>query len=280
MKPKEKMKINLKEVFSALFSRLDLRLVRESHYVKNMSTLSELQSLRFRETRNGFIFDFLREVSDASAVIENLNKSQSQLLQDLFVADTLKWKRNGFFVEFGATNGVDLSNTFMLEKDFGWNGILAEPGRNWHSELLKNRSASISTECVWSQNGLELEFIESEYPEFSTIKLFEDHDGMQESRNARTRYSVSTIALEDLLIKFNAPKYIDYMSIDTEGSEFEILKHFNFDKYSFGILTVEHNHSASQKTIDELLSDNGYRRVHANISQFDGWYVNESLHGR
>ena len=274
------MKIDLRDIFSTFFSKLDLRLVRESHYLKNMSTLSELQSLRFRETRNGFLFDFLREVSDSSTVKENLYKSQSQLLQDIFVAGMLEWKRNGFFVEFGATNGVDLSNTFMLEKDFGWTGILAEPGRNWHRELLKNRAASISTECVWGQNGMELEFIESEFPEFSTIKIFENYDGMQLSRNARRKYLVKTITLEGLLTKFNAPNHIDYISIDTEGSEFEILKDFNFEKFSFGILTVEHNYSENQKLIDELLSSHGYSRIHANISQFDGWYVNDALLGR
>src|SRR5436189_1252600 len=57
----------------------------------------------------------------------NAHRSHAQLFQDLFVLETVKEKRDGFFVEFGATNGVDLSNTALLERDYGWKGILAEP---------------------------------------------------------------------------------------------------------------------------------------------------------
>ena len=53
-------------------------------------------------------------------------RSKAQLKQDLFVLATLNFKRNGYFVEFGATSGVDISNTCLLEFDFGWRGILAE----------------------------------------------------------------------------------------------------------------------------------------------------------
>ena len=57
----------------------------------------------------------------------NIKNTKSQINQDIFVLYTLNWKRNGFFVEFGATDGMDLSNTYLLEKDFGWRGILSEP---------------------------------------------------------------------------------------------------------------------------------------------------------
>ena len=60
-------------------------------------------------------------------VLKMLPRSRSQLRQDIFVLCTLDFKRNGFFVEFGATNGVDLSNSYLLETEFNWTGILAEP---------------------------------------------------------------------------------------------------------------------------------------------------------
>ena len=65
--------------------------------------------------------------------------SNAQLLQDLWVLYELKEKRNGYFVEFGACDGMSLSNTLLLEKTFGWQGALAEPARAWHAALYANR---------------------------------------------------------------------------------------------------------------------------------------------
>jgi hypothetical protein len=79
--------------------------------------------------------------------------------------------------------------------------------------------------------------------------------------------------LNDLLIKHRAPKYIDYLSIDTEGSEYEILEAFNFNEFSFGIITVEHNYTPQRDMIFALLTGHGYIRKYENISAFDDWYV-------
>ena len=77
----------------------------------------------------------------------------------------------------------------------------------------------------------------------------------------------------DLLEKYNAPKYIDYLSIDTEGSEYEILKNFDFEKYVFKIITIEHNYTSMRDKIFTLLTSKGYKRKYENLSQFDDWYV-------
>ena len=86
-------------------------------------------------------------------------------------------------------------------------------------------------------------------------------------------FNVKTISLYDLLEKYNAPKYIDYLSIDTEGSEYEILKNFDFEKYVFKIITCEHNHTDMREKIYTLLTNNGYVRKYENLSQWDDWYV-------
>jgi FkbM family methyltransferase len=180
-------------------------------------------------------------------------------------------KRNGFFVEFGATNGVNLSNTYLLEKEFGWSGILAEPAKRWHADLRRNRTSSIETDCVWCDSNSTLIF--NELGALSTIDSFISSDFHGKERAHGTKYSVKTISLEDLLAKHCAPKEIDYLSIDTEGSEYEILSAFNFNKYRFTIITVEHNFTPQREDIFKLLVGHGYVRKLEKLSRFDDWYV-------
>ena len=183
------------------------------------------------------------------------------------------FKKNGFFVEFGATNGVDLSNTYLLEKEFGWNGILAEPSDGWHTALFENRNCFIEPNCVWNSTGEKLEFDVTEFAELSTISQFSDGDIHASSRKFSKKIIVDTISLGDLLKKYDAPKKIDYLSVDTEGSEFEILSAFDFNEYQFNCITVEHNHTPQREKLYKLLTSNGYRRVLEHISRFDDWYV-------
>ena len=82
------------------------------------------------------VYLFLKDIAKKNGV--NPEHIKSQIYQDVFVLYILNWKRHGFFVEFGATNGLDLSNTFLLEKGFGWKGILCEPVSTWKEDLIKN----------------------------------------------------------------------------------------------------------------------------------------------
>jgi hypothetical protein len=76
-----------------------------------------------------------------------------------------------------------------------------------------------------------------------------------------------------LLNEYNAPKFVDFLSIDTEGSEFEILRNFDFQSYRFGAICVEHNFADTRGKINKLLLANGYVQVHPELSDFDDWYV-------
>ncbi len=202
------------------------------------------------------------------------DESMSQVGQDLFVLHTLGNRRDGYFVEFGATNGVSLSNTCLLERSYGWQGICAEPSRRWHPELKKNRRCAIDTRCVWSRTGDHLRFAESGDAVYSTLKAFADSDSHAELRRGAVEYDVTTVSLVDLLASHGAPAEIDYLSIDTEGSELEILAAHDFDRYRFRVITVEHNFVQGQRRqIQRLLSSRGYRRCLPALSRWDDWYV-------
>jgi FkbM family methyltransferase len=220
------------------------------------------------------VFDFYQISELEKEKLEKLSKSQ--LKQDIFAYLELGRKERGFFVEFGATNGVSLSNSYMLERDFGWNGILAEPAKIWHDQLKANRPNSIiETLCIWKDSGSKLTFNQTNDNELSTIDKYSDHDMHEKARKNGEKYDVVTISLLDLFKKHNAPQVIDYLSIDTEGSEFEILEAFfrDNDYYEIKIITCEHNFTPNREKIFELLKKYGYQRKYQVISAFDDFYV-------
>ncbi len=225
----------------------------------------------------------LRKVGERPSLEQNLlalliqhgDDSQSQLGQDLFaLAAKSDLDAPGFFVEFGATDGKALSNSHLLEKKFSWQGLLAEPNPIWHAELAANRNATIRHDCIGPRSGEEVEFIATDQPELATIASFSDHDDYGGLRTtSQGRIKLVTVSLLDFLEQNNAPQRIDYLSIDTEGSEFDILKAFDFARYDIRALTVEHNFTQNRNLLFELLSKNGFRRVLTSISRWDDWYI-------
>lgn len=199
--------------------------------------------------------------------------SKAQILQDLWVLFELDDLHGGYIVEFGATNGLDNSNTWLLEKRFGWTGILAEPNPAWHEGLKANRGCHIDARCVYATTGQQLTFLAADDPELSGLATSSGHDHNAERRAAGEAFDVATVSLNDLLAAHGAPGRIDYMSVDTEGSEFEILERFDFDSYQVQLFSIEHNHTDNEQRIDRLMLDRGYERRFPEFSQWDGWYV-------
>ena len=258
----------LKKLLKSSLARFDLAITKKS-FIDKMTSDSEVNHK----------IQFLKTLPDETVLdaLKWIDRSHSQHMQDLFVLAECGFKTRGFFVEFGATDGVEISNSFLLEKEFAWNGILAEPARIWHNELRKNRLASIEMNCVWSTSGEILSFVQANRPVLSTLEQFSDSDSHAADRDDGDSYSVKTISLNDLLVKHQAPRKIDYLSIDTEGSEFEILSAFDFETYDVGIITVEHNHSIMREHLYDLLTKQGYRRKMENVSMCDDWYVKETV---
>ncbi len=228
------------------------------------------------------LFSHLRAAPDdvgdvwqfAALVMANARRSKAQLFQDLWAYWVSGRKQGGYFVEFGAAGGVYLSNTYLLEAEMGWDGILAEPNPGCAEELKAARRCAISTKCVYSASGRTLEFLAARKPEFSRIAAISPGDSHEERRaeGART-VSVQTISLDDLLDEHAAPEVIDFMSIDTEGSELDILQAFDFGRREVRAIAVEHNFTPAREGLYDLLSSKGYRRQWPEISLFDDWYV-------
>jgi FkbM family methyltransferase len=187
--------------------------------------------------------------------------SYSQIGQDL---EVLSKYSNGFYVEIGASDGIELSNTYLLEKN-GWDGICAEPIPEKFEKLVKNRNCKFSNRAVYSVSDEEVDFdICNSYSLLSGISSSID-TYKQHVDSDKTTIKIKTISLTDLLDNLNAPKFIEYLSLDTEGTEYDILRTFDFNKYKFGIIHVEHNYCEPRRTnIRNLLQKNNYTFIKEN----------------
>lgn len=211
-----------------------------------------------------------------------VNKSYAQNYQDVWALYENNFKRDGYFVEFGGTDGLTSSNSYLLAKSYNWSGIIAEPNPIWHEKLSENRNESgtiISHECVYTESGKTLDFLAVEDADLSTIQGYGKDDEHSSKREKGSVIQVNTITLLDLLKNNKAPSNIDYISVDTEGSEYEILKTF-FDankEYNVKAFTVEHNFNVDFRVnLFKLMRDNGYTRRFVEFSRWDDFYVKEN----
>jgi hypothetical protein len=271
--------MEIKEVFQMINLIKKLAAVTFKSSSREIVSKSRLTSLELHEKR----LDLLKELVNLKVnqdILFNILKlslnhpSHSQLMQDtlaVFFNESNPEKFEKFFIEFGATDGKTLSNTFLLETDYNWNGILAEPARMWHDTLRQSRRSHIDTRAVWMFSDTELLFRENEIGELSA--LLNCSDLSSSNSKPGNDYLVQTISLNDLLEFYNAPKKIGYLSADTEGNEYEILQKFNFNNYKFGFINIEHNYTTDRENISDLLNENGYRRILKEFSKWDDFYI-------
>ena len=217
---------------------------------------------------------FVKSVSGKGKIIK------SQLFQDAFAAFIVGDLFDRTFLEFGATDGINLSNSYMLENSLGWTGVLAEPSPQWHEQLNNNRpNTRIITDCIWKSSGEKLDFFVSDIGILSTLNDYKHSDSSSMPGNTQLRIKngkvvkVETISINDVMEKHFNGDAPSYLSIDTEGSEYEILQSLDFEKYRPVVFTIEHNLTNLQNKIDELMISKGYVRVFRRITSFDAWYV-------
>lgn len=195
-----------------------------------------------------------------------------ELGQDIFVLFITDSKRDGWFVEFGAMDGLRASNTLLLEREYGWSGIMSEPNPRYNANLAKNRRCRIDLRCVSDRTGATVKFQTADQGGWPGMvgHIY------REANSRGNVIDVETVTLNDLLDQNGAPHHVDYISVDTDGSEPMIMQAFDFTKNSATIWSIEHNQEPWREDIRKLMESNGYRRVCDKHSGYDDWYVQES----
>jgi|694.fasta_scaffold05646_7 FkbM family methyltransferase len=178
-------------------------------------------------------------------------KSYSQYQQDLWVLSKFS-NTKGFFVDVGCCDGQRISNTFLLEQN-GWTGIAVDP----FPLNFENRPNTILEKLAIYSHETSITFsIAGDIGGITDhIDRWKHHPAVFSAK----KETIKTDTLYNILKKHNAPKFIHYLSLDTEGSEYEILKYFPFDEYTFGCMTIEHNEEYPKRTqIQTLLQQHNY----------------------
>jgi len=251
----------LKLVIKSFLKIFNLKIVKENSFF-NLNLIKFKDYLDNADYFNGD----LSEEKIIAFFSKNHKESKSQLLQDIFV-DYMLNKDEGFFCEVGACDGIVHSNTLYLEKKRRWNGILCEPSELWEKKLIINRpNCILEFSPIFSSNKNVQFFFKNGGRSFIKIDRFKTTEGFENK-------ILPSITLNALFKKNNIKK-IDYISIDTEGTEYEILISLNLREIRPTILTIEHNYNnVKANKIFNYLKNNNYLRIFKSISRFDDWYV-------
>jgi FkbM family methyltransferase len=217
-----------------------------------------------------FICEAERVVDDIASRIGIRRRYFSQKGQDRWVIErAAAGQRNGYFVEVGAGDGRTHSNTFVLERDFGWTGLLIEPNPGFADAIRKYRSSELITACADAEKG-EKPFLALGY---MGGLVGEDTDHAPSRRPATLRRHAAKVLmlpckpLADILEEAQAPAVIDFLSMDVEGAEYRILKSFPFDRFTFRAITIER----PTRKLHALLIEAGY--VLDRIKLYDAFYL-------
>lgn len=171
-----------------------------------------------------------------------------------------------FYVDVGANDGIIVSNTAYFDMNLGWFGICIEPHPRAFSELQKNRVNSINLNFCVSEKEAEVDFlVVNGYAEMlSGIEkhYHPDHLSRIESEiknhgGSKEIIKVQSKPMKKIFKDYNVKK-VDYLSIDTEGSEYQILSSIDFEKVDIRVISTE---NSSKTDIKGLLQDKGYEML-------------------
>jgi hypothetical protein len=174
----------------------------------------------------------------------------SQMGQDRWVLNVLKHKKGGTFVDIGAGHPVDINNTVVLEKDYGWSGVSFDIGPP-------------HTHGCWH---------------LSTVNEYEDLWKSERSTNLICGNALE-VDYKDVFEKNELQSKIDYLSMDLDPPfvTYECLLKIPFDKYQFEVVTFETDYYREKRTQEpsrRLMRGYGYVLKEENDQE--DWYVHES----
>ena len=237
--------------------------------------------------KNFFFFFFIFDKLDRD-FLKFYNKykykalSKSYLLEDIIVLFLFRLKKKGLFFEAGATDGRKHSNTYLLEKKYGWSGILVEPIKSQFILLRKNRknNKNFFYNCaIGSKNKKQVMFYENITDSQLSSKIIYNKSHLVKKTYVVQKNINSIFKKKNLSLKQNN---IDFFSLDINGTDLEVLEIFDFKKFSPKVFCIEVNSdNRIIKKLDKIFLKNSYKvifeKTFSSIYSGNRWYIHSSM---
>jgi FkbM family methyltransferase len=183
--------------------------------------------------------------------------------EDRFLETLFPASHTGVCIEVGAYNGVSLSNTYFFEKK-GWRALCIEPIRSAYEQCKQVRK-EVTRSCVAEKDGPEREFqIFHLGTNLCAISSLEPDDRLIQSHSSmitqRSTEMVPIRSLTSIMDEIDFPKAIDFVSIDTENTELDVLKGIDFTRYNIRVFVIENNYN--EPFCEDYLRPLGYKKIH------------------
>lgn len=183
------------------------------------------------------------------------------------VEQVFKGVRNGFFIEAGAADGNAESATNILEKEFGWTGFLFEPTKIMYDRLIHERNAVCLNKALYDYDGY-VTFLNSQNTYYSgVVETLSDCHLEECYKDGYSVCEIECITFPTLFASYPTPNHINYISLDTEGSELKMLSKFPYEEYTVDLFSIE----MSDPKIADLLISKGYREVKNPFNTWAPW---------
>ncbi len=185
------------------------------------------------------------------------NKFHSELQEELFISNYFNYKRHGYVLDIGSADGITASNSFKLINEYDWSGLLIEacPKHESNLKILYDDIEEVSYFLgAVDQNKKETTLYEVVEREIGLTNIIgESHTRNQEF----ITYTVNCLDINSILNQYSVPKFIDFVSLDIEGSEGHVLYNWDFKKYKVSLWCVEEN----DFSYEDFFISNGYKKI-------------------
>ena len=193
-------------------------------------------------------------------------KTYSQFRQDLFALFISKNWQEKTFIEIGVGNGIEISNTYLLESEHKWDGVLVEPNREFVDSIRNTRSAKLIEAALTTKDIGEVEFFTGKRGVFASLVP-------TRTTNEQSNYRVKSIPVSKVFAEYDRDD-LALLSLDIEGNEEEIIEELMKMKCRPFLIIVEHNYDqAKSQRIKHTLIGNQYELLCEGISEVDFWFV-------